>query len=304
MTTTERTPPVSITELCRSIQPLLLHPVGAPPTGTRRRVRLLPGIAQKVSAPPLPLYAAVDGVQASTLLTYRSQRPVHLVWTAAGAVGPPDPGERDWKVRTVRQDLAIVCSHLDEDWARSRPGGARVVALDESYDEQLRPATSAWLDARRRELEQQVLSALVVPDERWVIVDGSLAQLPSAPRRLGAVKTATTQYLPNEEEEVCRLKMGWMSRSFRIESTRRGEAARASAYVRLHDPSHRPWNHGLIRLEVLPEEADALPSAARLALACRQGPGSGDARWDRHLFPVAHTEYLLGAWRPPVVFGS
>lgn len=304
MTATSQTRPVSLAELCRSIDALLLHPVGAPPVGTRRRVRLLPGAAQQVVAPPLPLYAAVDGVQASTLLTYRSQRPVHLVWAAAGAVGPPQPGEDGWQARMRRQDLAIVCSHLDEDWARSRPGGVRVVALDESYDEQLRPATAAWLEGRRQELERQIITGLSVPEERWLMIDGSMADIPPAPRRLAVVKSLGAQFLPNEEEELHRLRMGWMSRSFRIESTRRGEMARASAYVRLHDPSHRPWSHGLIRLEVLPEEADALPSAAQLALACRQGPGSGDARWDRHLFPVARTEDMLRAWRPPVVFGS
>lgn len=273
---------------------------GSPPAGTRRRVRMLPGTAQEVTATPLPLYAAVDGVQASTLLTYRSHRSVHLMWTAAGALGPPTSAERGWQLRGIRQDIAIVCSHLEEGWARGLPGGVRVAVLEESYDQQLRPAAAAWLDARRQELEREVLAGLKVPGEQWVLVDGSLAHLPPAPRRVGVVKTAGTQWLTDEETELFGLAPGWLSRRFRIESTRRGEAARASAYARLHDAQHHQWGHGLIRLEVLPEDADALPAAAALALAHRQGPGSGDARWDRHLWPVAHTEFVLGAFRPVV----
>lgn len=297
---------VSIRDLCRAIGPLPARSPSSPPAGARQHVRLLPGTGGPVTAPPLPLYAAVDGVQASRVLAWRSHRPVHLVWAAAGAVGPGQPGEGSWTTRAFAQEVALLVSHMDEDWARSQPGHVPVVALDESYDEHLRPAAAAWLGQRREALEHQIVARLdaEAPDGQWVMVDGSLARLPEGPRRLGVVKdVSSTQYLTSEEQELYDLPAGHLSRPFLIEATRRGHTTRASAFLRLH-PSSAHWGLGLIRLEVHPEDAVMLPAAARLALAHRQTPGSGDPRWDRHLWPIAHTELAVGASRPPVVFDA
>jgi hypothetical protein len=73
---------------------------------------------------------------------------------------------------------------------------------------------------------------------------------------------------------------------------------RFSCYVRLHDATAHGWNFGLIRLEAF--DPDRLMALGALALSERQGPRSGDGRWDRHLASVAITEKVLRSRRPSV----
>lgn len=73
---------------------------------------------------------------------------------------------------------------------------------------------------------------------------------------------------------------------------------RFSCYVRLHDATHQGWNFGLIRIEAF--DPDRLMALGVLAMVERQGPNSGDGRWDRHLLSVAMTEKVLRSRRPMV----
>ena len=68
--------------------------------------------------------------------------------------------------------------------------------------------------------------------------------------------------------------------------------------MRLHDANSQAWSFGMVRLEAF--NPDLLDPLAARALNERQGPHSGDGRYDRHLVSVATCEKLLCARRPMV----
>lgn len=297
MTIQPVTSSVDLKALCRAVTPLLLAggPGTAPP---RRRVEPLPIASRSIDGEvPLPVACYIDGVQAIRLLTVRGDRPVYLAWVAAGAI---DPSKR--KVVEASEHLALLCSHLDVDWAQTLPGNCPVVPLDDHLREDIDRSARAWMDATRRDAEQALAKlAVSSPTDAWTVLDGSLADLsgaaihvpPDGLHLVGVVKTTATQYLTDEHLRVHNLPEGWISDAFKLPARRRGDLDRASCYLRQRDAGPLAWEHGLVRIEVPARHAQLLPRAAATALAGRQHRGTSDPRWDRHQFWIARLESAL-----------
>lgn len=251
----------------------------------------------KLEGLPLPAEGFVDGVQSSLVVTYREHRPVYLVYQAAGAVG------RGARLTGLKERLALVASVTDLDWLHEVNTGTPPLPVQEiaalspvDIEREAYASVGDWRDQLERTLVEELVDAGTGP----LVVDGSLRGRPYNLALHAVVKdVASTRYLP-DERELYGLPAGWRSPIFRIP---RGSAAgsvvdRFSCYVRLHDATNRGWNFGMIRLEAF--DPDRLMALGVLAMAERQGPRSGDGRWDRHLASVAVTEKVLRSRRPSV----
>jgi len=292
---------VDVQALCRGVKPLLLdRSIG---TGSAR-LRVEPtaqsgGCVNEL--PLLPIACFVDGIQVVRLLTMRAdRRPVYLATVAAGAIDPHADRVVDAGFR-----LVVLCSHRDEVWARSLPGGCDVEVVDANHDAEIDLDVRAWVDRTRRDLEQQVLNrALSLAKDQWIVLDGSLRDVArdgasgDAPQVIGVVKTCEEQYLTDEHLSVHTLAEAHTSRAFVLPAARRGQCDRISCYLRQYDATHQPWTFGLVRIELPVEHSEQLTRAAATVLAGRQHRGVGDARWDRQQQWIARLETALHAHVP------
>lgn len=253
-------------------------------------VELVEHKATKVSAPPAPIAGWIDGVQASRAITWVNQRPVQLAWTAAGAATSEG--------RPVANDatLWIGCSTEDENYCTTIAHGAEIQAERVSDPLELAKALNAQVSAERERLERLIVTKLADSDQGLVVADGPVVARTRRPQVVGVVKSHAVRYLEQEGmKELYRLPAGWRSAAFKI-SGRGGE--RFSSYLRLHDPSSRWWDFGLIRLEVF--NLEHLDGLAAAVLAERQYQGSKDGRWDRHLGTIRWVEEWLRGLRPNI----
>lgn len=252
----------------------------------------------KVDGPPLAVQGFIDGVQSSVVVSHREHRPIYLTWQAAGAVGAQG------RLLGLKERLTLVCSTADRAWVdgvNTMDNPLPVQELPPTLPFDLERAAYATVGDWRDRLERALVEELVDAGTGPLVVDGSLRDRPHHPALHAVVKDVTsTRYLP-DEQQLFGLPAGWRSPIFKLAPGGRsgGPVERYSCYVRLHDARHRGWAHGLIRIEAFSPES--LEPLAALAMAERQGPLSGDGRWDRHLGSVAITEKVLRS-RRPVVF--
>lgn len=260
-----------------------------------KHAELVDSSRAKLTGPPLPVDGFIDGIQSSLLVAYREHRPIYLTFQAAGAVG------RGAEIIGLKERLSLVASSMDLPWLAEVNHTAPPLPVHEiaavsplDVEREAYAAVGDWRDRLERTLVEELVDAGTGP----LVVDGSLRGRPYSLALHAVVKdVASTRYLP-DERELYTLPAGWRSPIFCLS---RGAANgsmvdRYSCYVRLHDASASSWNHGLIRLEAY--DPAALDALGALALAERQGPRSGDGRWDRHLTSVAVTEKVLRARRP------
>lgn len=249
-----------------------------------------------VTAAPADVYAFVDGIQNQMLVTYRNHRPVVLAYCAAGAAGARS------ELVAMRETLAIVCADAEVDWVAEVNPPERpipVFAVPDGTPPDVERSVLERVQMMRSKAEVELTTQLVgeTRPDQLIVLDGSLLGRENDPRLVSVVKSARTRYLA-DETSLYGLKAGWRSPVFKIPS-QVGTQPRYSTYFRLHDAGDRAWSFGMVRLEAF--TADLLEPLAARAMAERQGPSSGDGRWDRHLVSVATTEKLLRA-RRPVVF--
>lgn len=251
---------------------------------------LLDKHSRQVTAEPIDLVGAVDGIQAAVTLTWRAQRPTYLQYAAAGAMAC------DGQAVGLREELSIVCSAQDREWAVAHADGIPVTDLGDTEIGDVERLAWRGLAASRERLEYAMATGLLEQSDKVVLIDGGLSRLPASARLGGVVKTMSYRYL-GDESCLYMLKPGWRSPRFIIAAGSQGcPHERYSAYLRLRDAGQAPWQYGLVRLETFdPELID--PLAAR-CLRERQGMGSLDPRGDRHLAVVLACEQFLRARRP------
>lgn len=254
---------------------------------------LLEEAPQKVATPPASEAVFIDGIQLSTVLTYRSHRPVTLVAAAAGAV------DANMEPQYVVENYEVLCGRDDLDWIVERecPLAVRVVC-DSREPVEVERATAADLRAARDGLEILVTADMLddLGDGHSVVVDGHLAGRPADHRLTGVIKSTNSRLL-QDESVLWDLPEGWRSPKFKVPTNHGGPSAqRYSCYVRLRPASNRPWSYGLVRVETY--DPDLLDQAAATALAFRQPAGTHDTRGDRHLAPIAMVERWLRSRRP------
>lgn len=254
-------------------------------------VDLLETRAVRVDGDALEVSGFVDGIQSSLVVTHREHRPVHLNYTAAGAV------DRSARPIGMVERLDLVVGERDLEWARSLGSTVPISVLADADPAETERFAVAGLAGAREQLERLLVDQLLTRPGRLVL-DGSLLARPNDPRLVGVVKTTRRRYL-EDESVLWGLAAGWRSPAFRIPAGSQSYPSdRYSCYLRLFDASNGAWDHGLIRLETL--EQDLLGPLAVLCLQERQHVRSGDPRGDRHLRPVRLCEEILRARRPAV----
>jgi hypothetical protein len=268
---------------------------GVAPTSTnhRRVVRTVDPTARDVSrVQPLPVVGFADGVQTRFLLRHVEHRPLSLIWVAAGAV------DNGTTLLEFRQRLELVGSAADGAvlaGLSSAGHGLPFHLLEELTPWGVAVATQHLVDEWRRELEQDVVANVRIPEGGYLIVDGSVRRH-TREQVAGVIKSVDTQYLADESALPDRA--GWRSAVFSLPATTTAERDVVSAYLRLHNaPSSTSWSHGLIRIEA--HDPETLDAACALALRHRQTPGSGDPRWATHLEGMHRAEEVLKAFRHP-----
>lgn len=265
-------------------------------TDTTSDVELIdPNIPHQISADPLEVAGWVDGIQAGLCITYRHHRPVYLVYVAAAAL-------RSWGAPVgVREELRLYCSPADREWAdevgaAAGGDGIPIVELDAIYPPDVETAAHHEMAERRAALERHLVDELAHAGNIPLVVDGDLRARGARDGIVGVAKTMRTRFLP-DEKVLYGMAGGWRSPRFRIAGA--GKIPdRYSCYLRLNNATNASWSFGLVRLEAY--DADLLDPLAATCLTQRQGPASGDGRWDRHLQIVRGVEEYLRARRPPV----
>lgn len=253
---------------------------------------LLDGAPSEVVSAAMPVSGFVDGVQASLVVCHREHRPVYLSYTAAGCVDPQG------RPLGLRERLVVVCSVLDREWVDALDSDIPVEELALSAPPDVERAALTALAGDRESLERALVDDLLAQGTGLLVLDGSLTARPHDSRLVGVVKSMRRKYLA-DESCLYGLKPGWRSPRFKIASESAGSSAdRYSCYLRLFDASDAAWNFGLVRLESY--DAAQLDPLCALALQQRQGGGSSDARYDRHLRSVRECEEFLRARRPQV----
>ena len=189
------TPPKALVDL-RALCQAAPRPVEDGEVVPRRRVSLLDTVPKRVVAEPLEVTLALDGIQRELLLTRREHRPIVLAYTAAGAFEAPRGPLQEFE-----QHLLLVCSHLDEAYVRTLPGGCReFVVLEENDPADIGVAASEAVGALRADSENRVASALRLASDEALLVDGSISRLaaPDHGAIVGVAKTTGTQWLLDE----------------------------------------------------------------------------------------------------------
>lgn len=245
-----------------------------------------------VAGPPLPVWAAIDGIERVRVLTYAPDaragaRPIVLAYEAAAAIDFTQPDGH----RTVVQDLHIICSHRDAQWVASWPGNLPITILDEHTPAGVAAAAWECVHRRRAQLERYVVAH--APERPgYLLLDGSLVDAPPRKDLVAVVKTVATGW--TTDPAYTTLRQGWRSPALLLRGLSRLQTEeRHTAYVKLHesDTSHAQ-DYGLIRIETTdPALLDPLAAFVMKARMLRH-PRPGQ------LAPVQYVEDVLGATAP------
>lgn len=260
-------------------------------TDATEHVEVLDEPVLKIDCDPLDVLGFTDGIQNAIHLMHRDARPVVLYYVAAGCISAAN-GSKITPV-ALRERLRILAAEPDHEWIDTLGTTIPIETLTGDTPPDMELEVTKVISDNRARLETQLLDELLAGDDpRPVVVDGSLLAKRNDDRLVAVTKSARTRYLP-DERLLFTLRAGWRSPRFTVS---RGGAKRWSCYLQLADKHNGPWNLGLVRLEAF--DRDLLEPLASLCLTERQGPRSGDARWDRHLASVRAVEDFLRAKRP------
>ena len=243
--------------------------------------------------------AFLDGTQRIEMVAHAGTAPL-VIATISAAVR-----ERvDRRLRTVaRKSRALV---VGREEALHRAGDAledleRITLPDDGPVHPIRDLLSVrrTVDRERGRLEVQISREYDLPDDGWLIVDGSLSDSPdwsSSSRTLGIARSHSVLPFEGADLELyLRLPAGHRSSVFA--PTKSQVAPVYSWALRLWPWEGQDLFHGLIRVEASPAketlvEADRI---SRFLMAERAPLSAPDARWDRLLYGFRTVEELLKA---------
>ena len=164
-------PPWDLRALCRAAGRL---PTALPELPPRRQLRRTGGGRTRVTCLPLAVTGVIDGIQPpAKAVTWWDGRPVALLFVSAGHLRLVPRG-----LSALEERLLIVCSHLDEERARSISPGIPVVPLAERFPDDLVAGVGELHRGLRHRLERDVLDAARGEDAGVIVVDGSIADVP------------------------------------------------------------------------------------------------------------------------------
>jgi hypothetical protein len=245
---------------------------------------------------PDPL-AYLDGVQHSEIVGYSGATPI-LVAEIAAAVRERDERRLHTALEERRQ-LALGRPAALAAAGESLEALEPIALPDEDPAHPIQDLVNAGLalDQARGALEIALGDRYRKRSNRWLVVDGSLAESPrwAADARMVAI-SKNHSILPfdgSDLETYLRIPAGHRSSLY-------APATRSLAPVHAWGLRLWPWEgkdlfHGLVRIEVAPENgsterADAI---SRWILAERAPVSTPDRRWDRLLYGIHSVEQYL-----------
>jgi hypothetical protein len=241
--------------------------------------------------------AFLDGIQRSEVLAYAGAAPLVLAEVAAAVLERRD---RVLRAAVVLERRFVVTRR--EALRQAADALREVEGLPLDLDGPVHPVRDLVeigraLDERRAALEREVRAAYRARSDAWLVVDGSLAESPSAgvdPRVVGVSKSHATLPFEGEAlERYLRLPPGHRSSIF-VPASRRVVPVRAWA-LRLWPWEGRDLLHGLVRVEVAPDNGtpEVADRLSRWLLAERAPVSAPDPRWDRLLYGIRRVEEFL-----------
>jgi hypothetical protein len=241
--------------------------------------------------------AFLDGTQRYEMVAHAGTAPV-VIATIAAAVR-----ERvDRRLRTVVRESRVLAVGRRDALARAGDALEDLERITLPEDGPVHPirdlvAVRRVVDRERGRLEVNVSRGYELPDDGWLVVDGSLSDSPdwsSSARTLGIARSHSI--LPFEGTDLDRyLRLPAGHRSSVFAPTKSQVAPVYSWALRLWPWEGHDLFHGLIRVEARPA-SDTLAQADRISrflLAERAPLSAPDARWDRLLYGFRTVEELL-----------
>jgi hypothetical protein len=243
--------------------------------------------------------AYLDGIQRSEILGYSGSTPILFAEIAAGVRERQD--RRLHTVAEARRRLAVGRPSALAAAGDALQGLEPVPLPDDEPPHPIRDLVNAAraVDQHRGALEILLGDRYRARSDCWIVVDGSLSESPrwAADHRMVAISKSHS-VLPFEGEDLeryLRLPFGHRSSIYAPE-TRSLAPVRAWA-LRLWSWEGRDLLHGLVRVEVAPENAssDRADTISRWIMAERAPISAPDRRWDRLLYGIYSVEQYLKA---------
>ncbi len=241
--------------------------------------------------------AFLDGIQRYDIVAHAGAAPL-VIATIAAAVRE----RRDRRLHTVARLSASLAVGREVPLVRAGDaleGMERITLEDEGPVHPIRDlmAVRRIVDRERGRLERRASTGYEIPQDGWLVVDGSLSESPdwaASPRTLGIVKSHSILPFEGQDlEQYLRLPCGHRSPVFA--PTKSQVAPVYSWALRLWPWEGHDLFHGLIRVEAraAPETIAMADRISRWLLAERAPLSTPDARWDRLLYGIHDVEQYL-----------
>ena len=288
------------------------------------------GSARRVPvAPAAGIAAFLDGIQRSRVVGHLNGSPLVHGTVAAVVRRRVDRKLETWQTPRIRTVLLGARPQLGEAaWAQLLATGVEIIDLcaDESADVHgaatlpphpmaVRARALDVISLERESVERHLAAEWCDAEDSWLWIDGGIAgnlAVSETACAFGVVKSHTTLYGDADGiRRVLALRAGERSPAFLV--GHRPRRAVASWYLRLRDGAGGDPLHGLVRVEVVPPAALALPlddaarDAARARFSTHADQLSGwilaegaplslpDPRWDTLTYGVHACETYLRA---------
>lgn len=232
-------------------------------------------------------------------MAYAGASPV-IVATAAAAVRRRE-GRRFQTASEVRRHIVIARPEALAAAGDALDGWETLALPTDEPPHPVGDAVQARIrvEQARAECEREAGRAFRSKDDGWLVVDGSLTELPdwaSDPRMLGVIKSHASLPFGGPELETW-LRLPYAHRTSVYAPRSRARAPVYAWAVRLWEWEGKDLLHGLIRVEAAPtdETVAQVDKVSRWLLHERAPISTPDARWDRLLYGIHDVERYLKA---------
>lgn len=249
----------------------------------------------------------LDGSQKARLAMYYGLSPIYLAHTSAALLPRRDREVLGIEAGSYREEFDFyVPSGLPIGDRLSRVGEVGVQIVAAEPDATMLQARKAIVDAisdRRDSLEERLSQDFA--DGR-LLIDGGIGKALRGGREdrfvVGVVKSHRKQYFRSRErvETILGLRIGQRTTAFWRERDESQGVRAISFYLRLHERDDAGPLHGLVRIELPPDDrfVEEIDAIAGWLLHERAPSSLPDARYDRLLYPIRLVEQHLKARQP------
>lgn len=250
----------------------------------------------------------LDGAQKARLAMYYGLSPVYLAHVSAGLLPRRDREILGTEAGAYREEFDFyVPSDLPiaERLAEVGAIGIHRVPVDaEATPLQVRKAIVDAISDRRDGLEERL--AQEFDHDGRLLIDGGIGKALRGGREdrfvVGVVKSHRRQYFRSRDrvQTILGLRAGQRTSAFWRERDEAQGVRAISFYLRLHSRDDAGPLHGLVRVELPPDEEqlDLVDEIAGWILHERAPSSLPDARYDRLLYPIRLVERHLKARQP------